>query len=90
MLDSGHSTTHAWGHTTDGRYGRGVPIPVPKHVLDSGQSTIHGGTPLTGVKVLGSRVGHSSESHGSLWGWALQAVSEVVSAGEELTRSGRE
>ena len=76
---------HAWGHTTDWRYGRGVPVHVPKkHMFDSGQSTIHGrGTPLTGGKVLGPRVGHSKEfygrnsreSHGSLWGCALQRVS---------------
>ena len=36
---------------TDWRYGRGAPVHVPEHGFDSGQSTIHGGTPLTGVKV---------------------------------------
>ena len=98
MFDSGHWTTHAWGHTSDWCYGRGVPVHVPKHVFDSGQSTIHADTPLTGVKALGSP-GHSRESHGSLrgalqeshgkslglgtpgshgslWGWALQRVSQ--------------
>ena len=29
---SGHSTTHAWGHTTDWRYGRGVPTRTKTRV----------------------------------------------------------
>ena len=35
---------------------------------------------LQGVSRQSVGIGHCRESHGSLWGWALQ---EVVSAGEE-------
>ena len=65
------SVDDPWDHTSDQRYGRGVPIQVPKHVFDSGQSTIHGGTPLTGVKILVS-LGWAleSDSSGSLCGGA--------------------
>ena len=80
---------HAWGHTTDWRYGRGVPVHVPKHMcsiqvsrrsMDGARrwlavgSWVPGlGTPKNCTVVFG--VGHSRESHGSLWGWALQRVS---------------
>ena len=46
-----------------------LPVQVPKHVFDSCQSTIHGDTPRTGVKVLGSP------------DWALQAVSAISLSG---------
>ena len=44
-----------WGHTTDWRYGRGVPAHVTHtRVFDSGPSTIHGVTPVTGDTDVGS------------------------------------
>ena len=64
-----------WVTPPTGETDVGSPVHVTKHVFDSGQSTIHRGTPLTGVSVLASPVGHSRESHGSLWGCALQGVS---------------
>ena len=62
---------------TDWRYGRGVPVHVPKNMFDSGQAPIHGGTPLTGVKVLGSP-GRVGLSHGSLSGWALRSPGSLM------------
>ena len=41
-----------WGHTTDWRFGRGVPVHNTP-VFDSGQPTIHGVISQTGVMVLG-------------------------------------
>ena len=43
MFDSGQSTTHAWYHTTDWHYRRGVRSVhgTKTRVFDSGQSTTH-------------------------------------------------
>ena len=56
MFDSGPSTTHAWYHTTDWHYRRGVPVHGTKHEcsIQVSRRPMHGITPLTGITVVGS------------------------------------
>ena len=72
---------------------RGVtPLTGITRVFVSAQSKIHGVTPPTGVKVPGvPELGTPPESLTVAFGGghARQSL-EVVSAGEERTRSGRE